>query len=159
MVDQLLGGLFGGQDDDDDNQRRGHARDFVDRYEQGAPDEGYSADEALHNYRRVAEHASPQQYEAAAVEAFGRLSPQERMQVAQLMEQRGDARFGGPTDDPRTLARSAAQYRQQASGGGLASLFGNGGSNGGVGELMSHPLAKVALGGIAAMAMKRMLGR
>ena len=159
MVDQLLGGLFGGQDDDDDDRRRWRARDFVGRYERGAPDEGYTADEALHNYRRVAEHASPHDYEESAAEAFQRLSPQERTQLAQLMEQRGDARFGGRSmDDPRDLARAAAQYRQQASGGGLAALFGGGGG-GGVGELMSNPLAKVALGGIAAMAMKRMVGR
>ncbi len=157
MVDQLFGGLFGGQDDDDEDERREHARDFVGCYERDAPDEGYSADEAFHNYRRVAEHASPLDYEAAATDAFGRLSPRERTQVAHLMEHRGDARFGGPTDDPRVLARAATQYRQQASGGGLAALFGNGG--GGMGELMSNPLAKVALGGIAAMAMKRMLGR
>ena len=36
MVDQLLGGLFGGQDDDDDEGRRRRATDFVDRYERGA---------------------------------------------------------------------------------------------------------------------------
>jgi hypothetical protein len=158
MAEQLLGDFFGDQDDGDDDRRREHARDFVSRYEQGAPDEGYTTAEALHNYRRVAERASPLDYEAAAAEAFQRMSPQERTQLGQLMEQRGDARFGGPTDNPRILARAAAQYRQQASGGGLAALFGTG-NGAAAGEPMGHPLAKVALGGIAAMAMKRMLAR
>ncbi len=158
-MDQLLGGLFGGQDDEDDDRRRRRAQDFVGRYEQGPPYAGISDEEAYHNYRQVAGRLPPREYEESAAEAFQRMSPQERMQVAQLMEQRGDARFGGRSmDDPRALARAAAQYRQQASGGGLASLFGNGGG-GGMGELMSNPLAKVALGGIAAMAMKRMVGR
>ncbi len=157
MVDQLLGGLFGGQDDDDDDRRRGRARDFVGRYERGAPDEGYSADEAFHNYRRVAEHASPHDYEESAAEAFQRLSPQERMQFAQMLQQRAGDRFGGVRgDDPRQLAQAVAQYRQQDEGG-LASLLGGGG--GGIGDLLSNPLAKAALGGVAAIAMKKMLDR
>ena len=155
-MDQLLGGLFGGQDDDDD-RRRGRAQDFVSRYEQGPPYEGISDEEAYHNYRQVAGRLPPRDYEESAAEAFQRMSPQERMQFAQLLQQRGGDRFGGVRgDDPRQLAQAVSQYRQQDEGG-LASLFGGGG--GGMGDLLSNPLAKAALGGVAAIAMKKMLDR
>ena len=195
-MDQLIGGLFGGQDNDDDVRRRSHAQDFVSRYETGLPHEGYSDEEAVHNYRQVAGRLSPQQYEEAAAETFGRMSKDERRQLRQEMKQRGGGQFGfdNDNDDPRELARAAAQYRQQdASGGGLAGLFGAGGGGlggmmgggqqggglggmlGGVlgggqqqggmmggsqqgGGMLDNPLAKVAMGGIAAMAMKKMMG-
>jgi hypothetical protein len=153
-MDQLLGGLFGGQDDDD--RRRGRAQDFVSRYEQGPPYEGISDEEAYHNYRQVAGRLSPQEYEESAAEAFQRLSPQERMQFAQMLQQRAGGQFGGfQGDDPRELARVMSGYRQQDPGG-LASLFRGGG--GGMGDLLNNPLAKAAIGGMAAMAMKRMMG-
>ena len=173
MVDQLLGGLFGSQDDDDDDRRRSRARDFVSRFEQGAPHEGYDDDEVIQNYRSVAGRLSPEEYEEAASEAFGRLSPQERRQLAELMQQRSGGRFAVQTDDPRDLARATSRFRQQDSdGGGLASLFGFGGGDGGKGDLLSaargggggggmggmldSPVAKAALAGVAAMAMKKM---
>ena len=163
-MDQLLGGLFGGQDDDDDDRRRTRAQDFVSRYEQGPPYEGIGDDEALHNYERVASRLPPQEYEESAAEAFQRLSPQERAQVAQMLQQRAGGQFGGfQTDDPRELARATSRYRQQDPGG-LAALFGGGGGRGGggggggMGDLLGNPLAKAALGGVAAIAMKRMMG-
>ncbi len=121
-MDQLLGGLFGAQDDDDD-RRRGRAQDFVSRYEQGPPYQGISDEEAYHNYRQVAGRLSPQEYEESAAEAFQRLSPQERMQFAQMLQQRAGGQFGAfQVDDPRELARVTSGYRQQDPGG-LASLF------------------------------------
>jgi hypothetical protein len=179
MVDQLLGGLFGAQDDDDDDRRRGRAQDFVSRYEQGSPYEGYDMDEALHNYQRVSERLSPQEYEEAAFEAFQRMPAQDRAQFAQMVRQRGGMDFGDmQADDPRELARMTSRFRQQGGGGGgLASLFGFGGGGGGgdvggllgasqgrrgggggndLGDMLNNPLAKAALGGIAAVAMKRM---
>jgi len=173
-MDQLLGGLFGGQDDDDDDRRQTRAKDFVNRYETGSPTEGYDADEAAQNYRSVADRLSPEEYEDAAAQAFGRLSPQERSQLGQMMQQQGGGRFPGVTgDDPRDLARATSRFRQQEPGG-LASLFGmgggggggdllgatrgdRGGGGGGLGDLMSNPLAKAALGGIAAVALKKMM--
>ena len=181
-MDQMLGGLFGTQDNDDDMRRRTHAQDFVSRYETGLPHEGYSDEEAVHNYRQVAGRLSPQQYEEAASETFGRMSKEERRQLRQEMKQRSGGRFSVDNDDPRELARATAQYRQQdPSGGGLAGLFGMGGQQGGGlggmlggmlggqqggmmggsqqgGGMLDNPLAKVAMGGIAAMAMKKMMG-
>ena len=170
-MDQLLGGLFGGQDDDDDDRRRGRAQDFVSRYETGSPFEGYDPDVALHNYQSVSQRLSPQEYEEAAAEAFSRMGPQERMQFAQMMQQRGGGQFGNfQGDDPRELARMTSRFKQQ-NPGGIAALFGmggggggdllssrrGGGGGGGLDDLMGNPLAKAALGGIAAMAMKKMM--
>jgi len=172
VVDQLLGGLFGGQDNDDDTMRRDRAQDFVNRYDQGAPWDNISGDEALHNYQNVSQRLSPQEYQEAAAEAFQRMSPQERSQFAQLLQQQGGVQFdGGNYDDPRRLAQLTGQYRQQqpdglgallgggGGGGGLGSMLGGalGGSSGGGGNMLSNPLAKAALGGIAAMAMRKMM--
>jgi hypothetical protein len=172
-MDSLLKGVFGGQDDDDDDRRRGRAQDFISRFEQGAPHEGYTDEEALHNYQQVAGRMSPQEMEEAAAETYQRMSPQDRMQLAQVMQQRAGMQFDqGAMDDPRMLARATAQYQQQdpnglaglfgGGGGGLGSMLGGamggGSSRGGGNDLLGNPLAKAAVGGIAAMAMKRMMG-
>ena len=94
-MDQLLGGLFGGQDDDDDDRRRSRAQAFISRYEQGPPYEGIGPDEAYHNYRQVAGRLSPQESEESAAEAFQRMSPQERRQFAQMLQQRAGGRVSG----------------------------------------------------------------
>ena len=176
MVDQLLGGLFGGQDDDDDDRRRSRARDFVSRYEQGPPHEGYDDDEVFRNYRSVAGRLSPQEYEEAAADAFGRMPPEHRRELRQRMRERSGGRYDPEHDDPRDLARAAARYRQEdPDGGDLLSMFGlggggggggdlmraagGGGDGGGIGGLMGNPVAKAAMAGVAAIAMKKMLDR
>ena len=176
MVDQLLGGLFGGQDNDDDDNRRSRARDFVSRYEQGAPHEGYDDDEVFQNYRSVSSRLSPQEYEEAASEAFSRMDPDQRRQMKRMMRERGGMQggmqFDDDNDDPRELARMTSRFREQdQGGGGLASLFGGGGGGsgdllssrggggGGLGDMMGNPVAKAAMAGVAAMAMKKMMGR
>jgi len=171
MVDQLLGGLFGGQQQDDTNLRQERARDFVDRYERGHPSEGYNNDEVLHNYRAVTDKLTPQQYEDAAADSFGRLSKEERRKLRRAMRQGGGGRFEPASEDPRDLAKAASRFRQEEpSGGGLASLFGFGGGDepqkrGGLldaqqdqgGGLLDSGLAKAALAGVAAFAVKKVL--
>ena len=170
MVDQLLGGLFGGQDTDDDNIRRSRARDFVSRYEQGPADQGYDDDEVYQNYRAAESRLPQDQYEDAAAEAFERMSPQERGELGRMMNERSGGRVQVESDDPRDLARTASRFRQDdSSGGGLADLLGFGGGSsgggglldakrgdGGGGGMLNSPIAKAALAGVAAMAMKKM---
>jgi hypothetical protein len=172
MVDQLLGGLFGGQDDDDDDVRRGRATDFVDRYERGAPYDGINDDEVIQNYRATAGRLSPQEYEEAAAESFGRLSREERRELRRRMrQQRGGQIDADDDDDPRTMARELSQYRQQQQqgddplgglGGMLGGMFGGGGGSSQAsssgGDLLGGPLGKAVLGGVAAVAMKKMMG-
>ena len=173
MVDQLLGGLFGGQDDEDEPVRRQRASDFIQRYERGAPYDGIDDDEVIQNYRATAGRLSPQEYEEAVAESFGRLSREERRELRRRMRQQGGAqmRDDDDDDDPRLMARELSQYRQQQGsddplgglGGMLGGMFGGGGggstqgsSSGG--DLLGGPLGKAVLGGVAAVAMKKMMG-
>ena len=178
MVDQLLGGLFGGQDDDDEPVRRQRATDFIDRYERGRPYDGIGDDEVIQNYQTVAGRLSPQEYEEAAADAFSRLSPEERRELKRRMRQqrRAERRDDDDDDDPRLMARELSQYRQQGSDDPLGGLFGGGGGLGGMlggmmggggssqqqgsagGDLLGGPLGKAVLGGVAAFAMKKMMG-
>ena len=68
ILDELLGG----------GQRQKEYRDFVDRYEQGNPSEGYSDQEVLKRYADVSHAVPPNQYAQAAIEALGKLSPEDR---------------------------------------------------------------------------------
>src|SRR5918997_5903884 len=137
MVDQLLGGLFGGQDDDDEPVRRQRATDFIDRYERGRPYDGIGDDEVIQNYQTVAGRLSPQEYEEAAADAFGRLSPEERRELRRRMrQQRGAEMRDDDDDDPRLMARELSQYRQQGSDDPLGGLLGGGGLGGVLGGMM-----------------------
>ena len=176
MVDQLLGGLFGGQDDDDEPVRRQRATDFIDRYERGRPYDGIGDDEVIQNYQTVAGRLSPQEYEEAAADAFGRLSREERRELRRrLRQQRGADMSDDDDDDPRLMARELSQYRQQGSDDPLGGLFGGGGGLGGMlggmmggggsstqgssagGDLLGGPVGKAVMGGVAAFAMKKMM--
>jgi hypothetical protein len=170
-MDSILGGLFGGGDDNDSNDRRSRASDFISRYEQGPIDQGYDEDEAYEHFQRVSQHADPDTMQRAAEQAFSRMDPQQRAQFAQYLQQQAGGQFSGRmTDDPREMAGMVANVQRQ-NPGGLASLFGGGGSGGGgglsdaLGGLLGGGggfpgggLGKIALGGIAAYAMKEMMG-
>jgi hypothetical protein len=171
VVDQLLGGLFGGQDDEDEPVRRQRATDFIDRYERGKPYDGIDDDEVLQNYRATAGRLSPEEYEEAMADSFSRLSREERRELRrQMRQQRGDQLRDDDDDDPRTMARELSQYRQQGNDdplggllGGLGGMFGGGGSaqergSQPHGDLFGGPLGKAVLGGVAAFAMKKMMG-
>lgn len=167
-MDSLIGGLFGGNDNDDD--RKSQARDFISRYEEGPVDQGYDDDEAFNNFQRVAQHADPDTMQRASEQAFSRMDPDQRAQFAQYLQQQGGQQFNGQIgSDPREMAGMVSQMQRQ-NPGGLASLFGGGGGGGGMGGMLGGLLGgggggglgggigKMALGGIAAYAMKEMLG-
>ena len=169
----LLQNIFGG------GQQRQQYQDFVNRYDQGAPWDGISDDEAVANYRQVAPHLSPQQYQESAQEAFARLTPQQRMQLGQFMAQQSrqqghtfpDFNGDGLDDryqDPRYLAQAAGHMQQQqpglleqmlggALGGGMGATSARQAGGGNIGGMLNHPIAKAALAGIAATAAKQML--
>src|SRR6476620_12053374 len=82
ILDELLGG----------GQRQKEYRDFVDRYEQGGPSEGYSDQEVLKRYGDVSHAVPPDQYAQAATEALSKLSPEERAAFVKMLQQRAAAR-------------------------------------------------------------------
>jgi len=154
-MDSLLKGLFGG-----DSGQQQQASDFVNRFEQGPIDQGYTDDEAYRHFQNVAQNADPRTLQNAAEQTFARMDPNQRAQFSQMLAQRMGNQ-GMVSNDPRQMAGMVSQLHQQQPGG-LASLFGggngNGGSGNGGGGFPGGTLGKVAMGGIAAYAMKEILG-
>jgi len=143
--------------------------DFLNRFEEGPPSEGYDDREVLDRYGEVAHKASPLQYEQAARDAFGHLSQADREDFGRMLA--GQARsknlnFSGLTPAPDKgfgdldwLANMTSQIHQQP--GLLRDLLGGLAGNreaSSSGGIFSSPLAKAALAGIAAMLVKRVLG-
>jgi hypothetical protein len=149
-MEQLLGGLLGSQQDHE------QAQDFVKRYEQGPPTSGFTGQEAQQQYQKIAGKIPPDLYKKAAQEAFARLSPQERQQIVQHVKQQGQKQgnkhaqnWQDNETDPSQMAERMTQMQQNSPDM--------------VNQLVSsvagdNPLMKAALGGIAAMAMKQMMG-
>lgn len=156
--------LGGGQEDE-----RSY-RDFVNRYEQGLPHEGYSDQEVYDRYQQVSRQVPPDVYQQSAYESFNRMSPQERRQFGQYMQQQvrqqnydfPDFNGDGIDDrlqDPQYLAQATSRMHQQQPDmlgqllGGAGSMLGGGGG----GNALGNPLVKGAMAGIAALAVKKMM--
>ena len=157
FLDELLSG----------GQRQKDYRDFVSRYDQGHPSEGYSDQEVLDRYRDVAEAVPPDQYSQAAQDALARLSPEERASLVKTLQQRAQAQGVTLTaqvgTSPRDLGsvfadlhRSPGRLRELLGGSGGAQADAAG--RGGAASMLSSPLAKAALAGIAAMVARRYMG-
>src|SRR5262249_48442223 len=82
LLDELLAG----------GQRQKEYSDFVDRYEQGHPSQGYSDQEVLKRYGEVSHAVQPDQYAQAAQEALSKLSPEERAMFVKMLQDRAAAR-------------------------------------------------------------------
>ena len=118
----LFDNLFGGK-------QRQEYEDFVNRYQQGHPSEGYSEEEVMQRYQKVASNVPEDVYQQSAEEAFARLSPQERKEFFQFLRQRAqqqqvaqdfaDFNQEGVEDryqDPHQLAQLTTRMRQQQPG-------------------------------------------
>ena len=66
--------------------------DFVSRYEQGHPSDGYSDQEVVDRYSQVAHAVPADQYAQAAQEALSRLSPEERAAFVKMLQERAAAK-------------------------------------------------------------------
>lgn len=166
-------------------QQQADYKDFANRYDTGHPAEGYSDEEALARHQEVAAEVPHEDYLQAAHKAFDRLSPEERVQFGQHLQQQMQQQQipspnlnqgGNNLQDSASLAQMVTQLqRQQAGmlgmvlggpmiigGSGMMSSMGGGGmfggGGGGVGSVLRNPMAKAALGGIARFAFKRIAG-
>ncbi len=163
LLDALLGAGQGRED----------SQNFLQRFEQGAPWEGYSDQEVLTRYGTVAGQASPQEYRQAAAEAFSRMSPEQRLEFGRMLQQRareqrvdlGELEHSDINElqDANRLAGLTTRVHQQP--GLLRSILGGGTEQAPTQQapsqqagLLASPLAKAALAGIAAMAIKKVLG-
>ena len=153
ILDELLGG----------GQRQKDYKDFVDRYEQGDPSEGYSDQEVLKRYGEVSHAVPPDQYAQAAQEALGKLSPEDRAEFLKMLQERAAARGvklpGKVASDPKDLGKVLTDLH--AKPGQLRDILGGGqpqgqapGSNPII-DILKSPQAKAVLAGIAATVVKR----
>ena len=145
-------------------------QDFLKRFEEGAPSEGYDDQEVLDRYGQVAHQVSPSDYQAAARDAFGRLSQADREEFGQMLAGQAQTRGlnlpgltpgqGQGPGDADWLSNIPSQIHQQPGmlRDLLGGLTGGGGASSSSGGILSSPLAKAALAGIAAMLVKRALG-
>jgi hypothetical protein len=143
--------------------------DFLNRFEDGPPSEGYSDREVLDRYGEVAHKIPPSDYQQAARDAFGHLSQEDREEFGQMLAGQAQSRSldlpgltpaqGQGFGDVDWLANIVSQIHQQP--GLLRDLLGGFTGNretSSSGGILSSPLAKAALAGIAAMLVKRVLG-
>ena len=150
-MEQLVSNLLGANPQEQDQ-----AKQFVQRYQQGKPTEGFSDQEAQQHYQRVAKQAPPDVYRKAAEEAFARLSPQERQEYVQDVKRQAKGHnaprvqnWNEHDNSPQQLADMTTHMHQNQPEmmNQLVSSVAGG-----------NPIMKAALGGIAAMAMKQMTG-
>jgi hypothetical protein len=159
ILDELIGG----------GQRQKDYRDFVARYEQGSPSEGYSDQEVLKRYGDVSHAVPPNQYAQAAIEALGKLSPEDRAAFLKMLQDR--AATLGVTLPPQVTAepKQLGQVLTDLHGkpGQLRDMLGGGDvqaqaqtqtqRSNPIIDMLGSPQAKAVLAGIAAMVVKRVL--
>ena len=154
ILDELLGG----------GQLQKEYKDFVDRYEQGNPSEGYSDQEVLERYGEVSHAVPPDQFAQAAQEALGKLSPEERAALVKMVQERAAER--GVTlprevaSDPKDLGQVLTDLHEKP--GQLRDIIGPGAQGQAAGsnpiiDILSSPTAKAVLAGIAAMVVRRVM--
>jgi len=157
ILDELMGG----------GQRQKEYRDFVDRYEQGNPSEGYSDQEVLKRYGDVSHAVPPDQYAQAATEALSKLSPEERAAFVKMLQQRAAAR--GVTVPPQVAPepKELGEVLTDLHGrpGQLRDILASGDAqpheqaqpSNPIIDILASPQAKAVLAGIAAMVVKRVM--
>jgi hypothetical protein len=159
ILDELLTG----------GQRQNDYKDFVNRYEQGAPGEGYSDQEVLNRYGEVSHAVPADQYAQAAQEALRKLSPEERAAFVKMLQDRAAAR--GVTLPPQVapepkelgnvltdLHATPGQLRNML-GGDAAEPQAQASGTSPITDVLQSPMAKAVLAGIAAMVVKSVMTR
>jgi hypothetical protein len=157
ILDELLGG----------GQRYKEYRDFVDRYEKGAPSEGYSDQEVLKRYGEVSHAVPADQYAQAAQEALSKLSPEERAAFVKMLQERAAAR--GVTlprqvaPEPKDLGQVLTDLHKKPGqlrdmlGGDTAQPQKQASGSSPITDMLASPMAKAVLAGVAAMVVKRVM--
>ena len=159
ILDELLSG----------GQRQKDYGDFVKRYEQGAPSEGYSDQEVLKRYGEVSHAVPSDQYAQAAQEALSKLSPEERAAFVKMLQERAAAP-GIPLPrqvppEPKDLGQVLTDLHAKPGqlrdmlGGGAAQPQGQTSGLNPITDILASPMAKSVLAGIAAMVIKRAMGQ
>ena len=150
ILDDLLAG----------GQLQKQFKDFIERYEQGDPAEGYSDQEVLKRYGEVSHAVPPDQYAQAAQEALSKLSPEERAAFVKMLQERAAARGvslpGKVAPDPKDLGQVLTDLHETP--GRLRDILGPGAAqpqeqasaSNPITDMLSSPMAKAVLAGITA---------
>ena len=157
ILDELLAG----------GQRQKEYSDCVNRYEQGHPSEGYSDQEVLERYGEVSHAVPSDQYAKAAQEALSKLSPEERAAFVKMLQDRAAARGVtlpvNVTPEPKELGdvltdlHSKPGQLRDMLGGDTAQPQQQAPGSSPIIEILSSPMAKAVLAGIASMVVKRVM--
>src|SRR6478736_4801319 len=135
ILDELLGG----------GQRQKEYKDFVDRYEQGDPSEGYSDQEVLKRYGEVSHAVPPDEYAQAAQEALSKLSPEERAEFLKMLQERAAARGvklpGKVAPEPKELGQVLTDLHGKP--GQLRDMLGGGDAQPGQQAQGSNPIIAI----------------
>jgi len=147
-------------------QRQREYSDFVERYEQGHPSQGYSDQEVLERYGEVSHAVPSDQYAQAAQEALSKLSPDERAAFVKMLQDRAAARGltlpGKVAPEPKELGQVLTDLHKKP--GQLRDMLGadaiqQASASSPITDILSSPMAKAVLAGIAAIVVKRIVGR
>lgn len=154
-MDNAMKGLFGGGEEG--AARKSAAEDFIKRVSDGAPDEGFDADEAKQQLNSVLQYADADQVKTATKEVYSKLSTDQKKAFGDFVGQlqgrtpSADGSSGISEDDIADLFGQAG-----GSAGSLDDLLGSlmggatgsssGGSSGGLGGMLSSMLGGL-LGG------------
>jgi hypothetical protein len=158
ILEDVLGG----------GQRHKEYSDFVDRYQQGEPSQGYSDQEVLKRYGEISHAVPADQYAQAAQEALSKLSPEDRAVFMKMLQDRAAAKGitlpGKVTPEPKELGQVITDLHKKP--GQLRDMLGSaaaqpqeqGSASNPISDMLSSPMAKAVLAGIAAMVVKRVMG-
>ena len=154
ILDELLGG----------GQLQKEYSDFVERYEQGHPSQGYSDEEVLKRYGEVSHAVQPDQYAQAAQEALSKLSPEERAMFVKMLQDRAASRGVtlpvNVTPEPKELGEVLTDLHNKP--GQLRDMLGSDAAqqasvSNPIADILSSPMAEAVLAGIASMVVKRVM--
>lgn len=127
---------------------------LIQQFESGSADQVSPEDAAAH-HDAVAKHLTPEQYEQAAIEAAGKLTPAQRKDLAEKLT------HAAKTQGKDVAAPAAHEDAQAPSadsvGKLLAGLQGSGGLTNIAGDLLGNPTVRSALVGVASSAAKKYL--
>jgi len=114
-------------------------------------------------YSDVSHAVPPNQYTQAAIEALGKLSPEDRAAFMKMLQERAAARGvtlpGNVAPEPKELSQVLTDLHEKP--GQLRDMLG--GQQQALGSspitnILSSPMARAVLAGIAAMVVKRAMG-
>ncbi len=126
---------------------------LIQQFESGTAHQ-VSPEDAVAHHDAVAKHLSRKDYEQAAIDAAGKLTPEQRKE---LVEKLTDAARAKGHDVPAPATKSSEAPSAEVVGQLMGALHGSGGLTNVAEGLLGNPTVRSALVGVATSAAKRFL--